>query len=331
MPQQPSTDWREQIAPDEAERYARYAQQFTAMQQRKSAKYGNGRGLHRKQILGLPAKFEVLSGLPEYAQTGLFAQAGEYDVLVRLSNGGSDVRRDSVPDIRGFSFKVLGVKGASALGGETLAQDFLLINREVFGMKGSEDFAGLVAALEQGPSGLLKHFIRKHGLFGGFRRLKALQGSMSKPFYGFAAHTFFSSAPIACGKYAVRVRLQPDASNGAPAASSEDWTADIISRLEKSPLSYTLQLQFFVNEKQTPIEDGSVNWEESVAPYINVGRLTLPALSEWSAQKDELQKTIENGIFDPWCALEEHRPLGDIMRARKVVYYESQKNRNATA
>ena len=68
-------------------------------------KYGNGRGLHRKQILGLPAKFEVLSGLPEYAQAGLFAQAGEYDVLVRLSNGGSDVRRDSVPDIRGFPLR----------------------------------------------------------------------------------------------------------------------------------------------------------------------------------------------------------------------------------
>ena len=331
MPQRPSTDWREQIAPDEAVRYARYARQFTEMQQRKSAKYGTGRGLHRKQILGLPASLEILDGLPEYAKAGLFAKAGRYEALVRLSNGGSDVRRDSVPDIRGFSFKVLGVTGAGALGAETTAQDFLLINREVFGMKGSEDFASLVAAVEQGPSGLLKHFIRKHGLFGGFRRVKELQGSMSKPFYGFAAHTFFSSAPIACGKYAARVRLQPDANNGAPAASSEDWTADIISRLEKSSLSYTLQLQFFVNEKQTPIEDGSVNWTEDIAPYINVGRLTLPALSEWSAQRDELQKTIENGIFDPWCALAEHRPLGDIMRARKVVYFESQKNRNATA
>lgn len=331
MPQQPSTDWCEQIAPDEAERYARYAQQFTEMQLRKSAKYGNGRGLHRKQILGLPAKLEVLSGLPEYAQAGLFAQAGEYDVLVRLSNGGSDVRSDKVPDIRGFSFKVLGVKGASALGSETSAQDFLLINREVFGMKGSDDFASLVAAVEKGPSGLLKHFIRKHGLFGGFRTLKGLQGSMSKPFYGFAAHTFFSSAPIACGRYAVRVRLQPDASNGVPAASLDDWAADVLSRLEKSALAYSLQVQFFVNEKQTPIEDGEVNWEESVAPYITVARLTLPRLSDWSAEREAIQHRIEQGLFDPWCALVEHRPLGDIMRARKVVYYESQKNRNAAA
>jgi hypothetical protein len=329
MPQQPSTDWREHIAPDETERYAKYAVQFSEMQKRKSAKYGNGRGLHRKQILGTPAKFEVLGNLPEYAQAGLFAKAGEYEALVRLSNGGSAVASDKTPDIRGFSIKVIGVNGASALGGETTAQDFLLINREVFGMRGSAEFTALVNAAEGGPSGLLKHFIRTEGFFAGFRKIKELQGSMQKPFHGFAAHTFFSSAPIACGKYALRVRLVPDASNGAPSVVSDDWAADILSRLEKSSLTYSLQVQFFVNEKQTPIEDGSVNWEESVAPYVTVARLTIPRLSDWASERDAIQQRTEQGIFDPWCALDEHRPLGDIMRARKVVYYESQKNRKA--
>ncbi|MFY8001116.1 MAG: catalase [Candidatus Kapaibacteriota bacterium] len=329
MPHQPSTDWREIIAPGEEQRYAAYATQFSEMQARKSAKYGTGRALHRKQILGLPAKLEVLPSLPDYAAGGLFAKTGEYQALVRLSNGGSAHAPDKVPDIRGFSFKVLGVKGASALGGDTDSQDFLLINREVFGMRGSEDFAGLVKAAEGGPSGLLKHFVRKHGLFGGFRTLKGLQGSMGKPFHGFAAHTFFSSAPIACGKYAVRVRLQPETGNGAPATSSDDWANDILSRLEKSPLSYNLQLQFFVSEKLTPIEDASVNWEERDAPYITVGKLTIPRLSEWTNERSAIQDRTEQGIFDPWCALVEHRPLGDVMRARKVVYYESQKNRLA--
>ena len=98
-------------------------------------------------------------------------------------------------------------------------------------------------------------------------------------------------------------------------------------RLEQSSLAYTLQLQFFVSEAHTPIEDGSVNWEESVAPYTTVGRLTIPRLAEWATERNEIQQRTEQGTFDPWCALAEHRPLGDIMRARKVVYYESQKNR----
>ncbi|TAE25974.1 MAG: catalase [Candidatus Kapaibacterium sp.] len=329
MAHQPSTDWREITQPNEEQRYAEYARQFSEIQERKSAKHGKGRGLHRKQILGLPATLEVLPNLPDHARAGLFAQAGTYQALVRLSNGGSAHAPDKVPDIRGFSFKVLGVQGASALGGETSAQDFLLINREVFGMKGSAEFAGLVKAAEGGPSGLLKHFIRQNGFFAGFKKIKELQGSMAKPFHGFAAHTFFSSAPISCGKYAVRVRLVPEASNGAPANSSEDWSADVIQRLEKSSLSYNVQVQFFVSEKLTPIEDGSVNWEESFAPYLTVARLTIPHLSEWATERDAIQTRTEQGTFDPWCALAEHRPLGDIMRARKVVYYQSQKNRGA--
>jgi hypothetical protein len=38
---------------------------------------------------------------------------------------------------------------------------------------------------------------------------------------------------------------------------------------------------------------------------------------------------VEAAIFDPWGALMEHRPLGDVMRARKVVYYASEKERGA--
>jgi hypothetical protein len=37
----------------------------------------------------------------------------------------------------------------------------------------------------------------------------------------------------------------------------------------------------------------------------------------------------EKSVFDPWQALAAHRPLGDVQRARKVVYFESQKGRGA--
>ena len=40
---------------------------------------------------------------------------------------------------------------------------------------------------------------------------------------------------------------------------------------------------------------------------------------------------VEAGVLDPWNALAEHRPLGDVMRARKAVYYASQQERSATA
>jgi hypothetical protein len=35
----------------------------------------------------------------------------------------------------------------------------------------------------------------------------------------------------------------------------------------------------------------------------------------------------EAAAFDPWVALMDHRPLGEVMRARKVVYFQSQQGR----
>jgi hypothetical protein len=40
---QPSTQWKEQIAADEAERFERYARDFVEIQQRKSQKFGKAR------------------------------------------------------------------------------------------------------------------------------------------------------------------------------------------------------------------------------------------------------------------------------------------------
>jgi hypothetical protein len=64
-----------------------------------------------------------------------------------------------------------------------------------------------------------------------------------------------------------------------------------------------------------------------VAPYVTVGVLTLPPQETADAAGQALTTTIESAAFDPWSALMAHRPLGEVMRARKVVYYQSQTGR----
>jgi hypothetical protein len=44
-----------------------------------------------------------------------------------------------------------------------------------------------------------------------------------------------------------------------------------------------------------------------------------------------LSEYVETLSFDPWHALVEHRPLGDIMRARNVAYRVSTQARKADA
>lgn len=322
----PSTDWQEHPAADEAERFARYAEQFAELQQRKSARYGQGRALHRKQLLAARGELTVHGNLPDFARHGLFARPGRYDTWVRLSNGGMDRVSDRRPDVRGFALAVQGVQGPSALGaGPTAVQCFALINQRRFAFATSGEFVDFVVAASQGHGALLGHLVRRYGWLGGPARLLSLVKTLGQPFAGFAHETFFSAAPLACGPYAVRVRLTPAGDPGpADPAASQDWGADMLGRLARGPLTYTLALQPYVNERITPIEDASVDWP---TPYTDVATLTLPTRT--TGQDPAWTSEVENAVFDPWAALADHRPLGDVMRARKVVYFASQQGRQA--
>ena len=324
----PSTEWREQITPDEEARYTGYAAQFAQIQQRKSQRWGPGRALHRKQLTAVQGTLEVLDGLPGFACHGLFARQRDYEVWVRLSNGGLDRASDRVPDVRGFAFRVFGVKGKSALGnGPASSQDFTLINQEAFSFPGSAEFVEFVDAASHGKAALLRHILRRYGVLGVPRQLGKLLKLAGKPFSGFATEPLFSAVPMANGPYAVRVRLLPAASNGKSAPDAkQDWAADFSERLKRQPLHWDLQLQFYASEALTPIEDASVNW---ATPYSTVARLMLPVQDTASPEGQVLARQVEGTVIDPWQALSDHRPLGDVQRARKVVYFASQKGRNA--
>ena len=323
----PSTLWKEIVAADEAVRHAGYARDFEQIQAVKSAKFGKGRALHRKQLLGLHGSFEVLPDLPEPARQGLFAAAGRYDAWVRLSNGGTDRLADRKPDVRGFAIKIRGVNGPGALGaGPTESQDFLLINHPAFAFAGADEFVGLVKHLVKGPGALLVYLVSRYGLFGAMGLIKRFAKTFKAPFSGFATQAFHSAAPLACGPYAARVRLLPACSDPKPGAA-DDWAADFLGRLNGASLAFKLQLQFFVDEARTPIENASVDWPEDIAPYVTVGVLTLPPQDPRAEAGRALADTIEATAFDPWNALMAHRPLGEVMRARKVVYFQSQSGR----
>jgi catalase len=322
----PSTAWQEVLEPGEDDKFQRYAAQLVEMQKRKTQKYGNGRALHRKQVAALDAKLEIAGGLPEPARHGLFAAPGTYEARVRLSNGSMERQADRTGDVRGFGIKVLGVSGPNALDGKPArAQDFALINREAFGFARVEPFMGVVMAAADGPLALVSHFVRELGLIGGLKQLGQLAAAQRAPFSGFASANFYSAAPIACGPYAARVRLKP-AQAALPARRPVDHAADLEAHLSRGPLRYELALQFFVDEKVTPIEDFSAAWPEAEAPFVPVGTLTVPKQPVVDGTRGE---AVEAAVFDPWNALAAHRPLGNVMRARKFAYFASEQARGA--
>ena len=167
----------------------------------------------------------------------------------------------------------------------------------------------------------------RYGLLGGPVRLGKLLKSVGRPFSGFATETLYSAVPMANGPYAVRLRLVPSDTNGKPAAGArEDWAADFAARLRDAPLHWDLQLQYFATEESTPIEDASKSWP---TPYTTVARLMLPPQELQSDEARQLADKVEADAIDPWHALADHRPLGSVQRARRAVYFASQKGRGA--
>jgi hypothetical protein len=69
-----------------------------------------------------------------------------------------------------------------------------------------------------------------------------------------------------------------------------------------------------------PVEDVTVEWPESLSPFVTVAKLRIP--QQDISGDDNLEK-MDALSFTPWRVTAEHLPLGNIMRLRKEVYRHS--------
>jgi hypothetical protein len=340
----PSTAWKETSPPGEAARFDEYARQLRALQKRqaaRNARRGEGRtdrALHAKGQLGLEAELVVRGDFAEeeaYVRQGLFGQPapGTYRAYVRFSNGASMRQSDVKPDVRGVAIKVVGVEGKKIIPGmeDARTQDFLLIRSAATPFRDADEFVPFVLAAER-PALLPLRVIAHLGFARGVGLIRALVAGLGAAMTPLAETTYWSALPIQYGPYAVHYQLGPrktGARAGAKATSRDYLGDDLAARLREGPVTYDLRVQFFVDDAKTPIEDASVEWKESDAPWVTVAALTLPKQDVASARGRRIAEAVEKMSFDPWHALVAHRPLGGMMRARNAAYRESTQERHA--
>lgn len=96
---------------------------------------------------------------------------------------------------------------------------------------------------------------------------------------------------------------------------------DLLHRLGRLPLRYTLSVQLEKDPTRTPIENTLVEWKEIDSPSIPVADLEL--VRESIAINNELLR------FSPAHFISEHRPLGNLARGRLFTYTASQDGRAA--
>jgi hypothetical protein len=322
------TTWREVIPEGEPARLEVLARRLVG--DRKLS----GRPLHRKTLAALHARFEVTEA-PRELRHGLFAEPGSYDAFVRFSSGAGQARSDRVADVRGLAVKVLGVAGPKVIPGlETAStQDFLAILTPTIPFKDPAAFVDIAVAGRRGRLAVLGAVLRHYGLTGLFRTLRRLQGALDSSMRSLAERTYWSAVPLRLGPHAVKLRFRPvDVPPPVPPVGGPDALAvELQARVRASALSFRVEAQRFVDESRTPIEDPTVEWADSVAPWTPLARLTIPAQATESRAGRALAAYVERLSFDPWHALVEHRPLGVIMRARAVAYRRAVAARRAVS
>lgn len=300
------------------------------------------RSVHAKSHALLRAELTVLDHVaPEYAQ-GLFAKAGTYPVIMRLSTSPGDILDDKISTPRGMALKIIGVEGARVDGSEgDVTQDFIMVNGPVFtaptGKKflvnlkllaGTTDKApGLKLALSAALRGTEK-LIEAVG--GESATLKAMGGHPETNPLG---ETYFSQVPVLFGDYMAKISLapvSPELTVLTDAPVDLKGTPDGLRKAMQQHFAsqggtWELRVQLCTDLEKMPIEDPTVEWKQEESPYVAVARLVVQPQEGWS---EELSKKIDDGIqFSPWHAIAAHRPLGSIMRIRKVAYQASQKFR----
>jgi hypothetical protein len=333
----PSTQWREEIGPDEESRFERQAERLREIQRMNAARAGTSRALHAKHTGCFAAELHVQGDVPEHARVGVFATPKVWSAYVRFSNGSPAHQSDRTPDVRGIGIKLLEVPGRKILPGLEAAttQDFLLIQSPSTPFRGSDDFVGLVWAARS-KALALPRLLWRFGPGGVVRLLGRLRSSLGVPVRSLAEQRYWSALPTKYGDHAVRWALRPrgeasssKVSDAGTPASSDHLRDDLVQRLRQGPLEWDLMVQFFEDEPRTPIEDASVAWSEEDAPYVPLARLVLPQQDADASEGRALAQTIEQLSFDPWHATEDFRPLGEMMRARKVAYKVSAIERKA--
>jgi len=131
---------------------------------------------------------------------------------------------------------------------------------------------------------------------------------------------YFSVVPYLFGPRAVKYRLRPTVEKPSeiPASPSDDFLREAMrQRLAAGEARFDFMVQFQTDPYKMPVEDPSIVWDEQLSPFRKVATVRIPPQRFDSAAQMEF---CENLSLNPWHSLPEHRPLGGLNRARKVVY-----------
>ena len=341
----------ETIAPDEHVTFDELSRTMQHITRHMAARYRHAyRPVHAKSHGALVGTLQALPNLPEPLSQGLFALAGTHPVILRFSTNPGDMLADSVSSPRGLAIKGLKVDGprvASDPGGST--QDFVCITTNAFS---APDPKGFLAQIRTFDKALDTPEEVKHLVSVSARAANAVLKAVHLPsatLEGIGAssthilgESFSTVAPLRFGRYVAKLGFAPGSESlkqltGKAVDLGADYNAlaDLIKQFFRHQTAvWDVKAQLALapeqpgmdeKDKDFPIEVADKVWPEDKSPWQTVARITVEPQDTYS---DARQLFVDERLsFNPWHALEAHRPLGGVMRSRLKAYEEAIKYR----
>lgn len=300
------------------------------------------RAVHAKSHGLLRGNFEVVPGLPASLAQGLFQKPATHPVVMRFSTIPGDLLDNSISTPRGLAIKIIGVEGDRLEGSEQdSSQDFVMVNGPTFNAPNAKAFhkslkllaptTDKIPEIKKGVSAVMRTVEQTLEVFGGESALaKALGGEPPTHILG---ETFYSQLPLRYGDFVAKVQVAPVSDDltrltGQPIdIGKPDILRElVIDHFRTYTSVWEFRVQLCTDLSTMPIDDPTKRWDETQSPFIAVARLTVEPQPGWSDARSE---AVDDGMsFSPWHGLDQHRPLGELMRIRKTVYDRSQRFRS---
>ena len=262
------------------------------------------------------AKFTVLNDIPARFKHGVFANASSYQALVRFAN--ASTFDDGEKDLRGMSIRVFDVSG-QVLWGQPGLQDFVLNSYPALFAASPEAFLKFIQA--QYHDSVLWYFLNPMDSHLG--ALMILLKARDRPHSPFDIR-YWSTTPFRLGspEQAVKYSVAPCSQHRSdePDNHGQNYLrAAMHGHLEQAEVCFDFMVQPQTDPDTMPIEDPSVVWDEEDSPFVPVAQLTFGRQEFLSKQALAQCETAE---FNPWQAIEAHKPLGRMNYVRRQIYAE---------
>ena len=307
------------------------------------------RGTHAKGVCAR-AKFQVFDvtigrtrELAARLAKGIFATPGAYPAIVRFGNADAKVNSDFKPDVRSLSFSVDLTRDATTIPAANVArQDFSLQNTTTLPINDAPAFLATMKLLTAAnpASGLWSlPFKDKLRVLRTVALVQLQTHQKIKPYQllRYGSNVPFRHGPIDVVKYSAT----PFTDNPAQPLQRSNPNAlqdELIRHLEEDDKmsGFAFAVQFLDTDRMTYwgkhhdanfwIENASLDWKETEAPFHTVAWLTLLSNSQLRADAAEATHFDVTANSTP-----DSTPVGSINRARWSGEVASRKARLHTA